>query len=148
MRQRAVVVECKGDIAVIETSRRSMCEGCEKSGGCGGHCSFSGIMASGGKMRAEADNTIGAKVGESVEVETGGCVILGYAALVFILPIIVCAVFYLIFNALINSAFGYIGALAGFVLTFVGIILFDKSRKNKKRDIKIVRRLIINKADD
>ncbi|MGN1408703.1 MAG: SoxR reducing system RseC family protein [Eubacteriales bacterium] len=140
MLQRAVVVEINGKDAVIETSRRSMCEGCRKHGGCGGHCEISGIVASNGKMRAEADNSIGAKVGDTVEVETESGAVLGYAALVFIFPIFVCAAFYALFERIFSSeTFGYIGAAAGFVLTFLGIMLFDKYKKKKEKDIKIVR---------
>lgn len=140
MLQRAVVVEINGKNAVVETSRRSMCEGCGKNGGCGGHCEITGIVASNGKMRAEADNSIGAKVGDRVEIETESGVVLGYAALVFIFPIFVCAVFYAFFERIFSSeAFGYVGAAAGFVLTFCGIALFDKHKKKGRKDIKIVK---------
>ena len=96
MRQRAVVVEVNGEYATVETSRRTMCDGCAKGGGCGGHCEITGLVASRGKMRAEVENKLGAKVGDTVEIESESGVILSYAALVFILPIAVCALFYYI----------------------------------------------------
>ena len=86
MRQRAVVVEVHGEYATVETSRRTMCDGCAKGGGCGGHCEITGLVASSGKMRAEVENKLGAKVGDTVEIESESGVILSYAALVFILP--------------------------------------------------------------
>ena len=88
MRQRAVVVEVHGEYATVETSRRTMCDGCAKGGGCGGHCEITGLVASRGKMRAEVENKLGAKVGDTVEIESESGVILSYAALVFILPIV------------------------------------------------------------
>ena len=36
MRQRARVKETDGEFATVEVTRSTMCDGCEKSGGCGG----------------------------------------------------------------------------------------------------------------
>ncbi len=144
MLQRATVVEVKDKYAVIEISRRSMCAGCEKNGseGCGGHCDISGIIASDNKTRAEAVNQIGAKVGDVVEADMAESDVLKYAAVVFILPIAVCAVFYMICRRILPAydAAAYIGAAAGFVMTFAGIAAFDrKRRKEHKVDIEIVK---------
>ncbi len=146
MKQRATVVEVKDKIAVIETTRKSMCEGCKKRGsGCSGHCDISGLVANNGKMRAEADNAIGAAVGDVVEIETEDKKVLSYAAIVFLLPIILTAACYQIMFTLFSSELaGYIGAAAGFVLTFVGLVIYDKIKsknKNAKKDMKIVNRL-------
>lgn len=139
MRQRAVVVEVNGNNAFVEASRRTMCEGCEKNGGCSGHCDITGLVASSGKMRAEVDNTLGAAVGDTVELESRDSVILSYAALVFVLPIAICMLFYLASYKIFDSEkIGVISAAAGFVLTFCGIAIFDRKRKNKAPDIKIV----------
>ena len=89
--------------------------------------------------RAEVENKLGAKVGDTVEIESESGVILSYAALVFILPIAVCALFYYITYSIFGTeSAGVIGAAAGFVLCFAGIAVFDRTRKNKKKDIKIV----------
>ncbi len=149
MLQRAKVVEVKDKYAVIEISRRSMCAGCEKSGDCGGHCDISGIIATDNKTRAEAENAVGAQVGDIVEADMAESDVLKYAALVFILPIVVCALMYLLSRRLfpaIESA-PYIGAAVGFVLTFVGIAIFDKKRRcQHKVDITIVK--ILNRKQD
>ena len=90
-------------------------------------------------MRAEVENKLGAKVGDTVEIESESGVILSYAALVFILPIAVCALFYYITYSIFGTeSAGVIGAAAGFVLCFAGIAVFDRTRKNKKKDNKIV----------
>ena len=44
MRQRARVKETNGSYATVEVTRSTMCDGCEKSGGCGGHCAITGIV--------------------------------------------------------------------------------------------------------
>ena len=140
MRQRAGVVKAEGKIAEIEVSRASMCDGCQKNGGCEHHCELSGLIAGSGKtMKTTAQNKIGAEPGDTVEVETDSTKVLGYAALVFMMPIFVCAVFYFIVDAVFAaSAPALIAAAAGFVLAFSGIYLFDRSRKKSLPDIAVV----------
>lgn len=142
MRQKAVVLETKGNIATIEVSRSTMCEGCEKNNGCDHHCDISGIMSTGGKMKAKAENNIGAKAGETVEVETESKKVLAYAALVFILPIIICALFYLAAQKITSSeSIAVAAAIVGFVLTFAVIAVVDRKIGKNTPDIKIVRRI-------
>ena len=101
MRCRATVLKTEGNIAEIEVRRATMCEGCEKSGGCGGHCDITGIVASGGKMTAKAYNKIGAAAGDTVEVETESSRVLAYAALVFLLPLVIGGIFFAAASALV-----------------------------------------------
>jgi len=145
MRQKAVVLEVNGREAVIEVSRATMCDGCEKHGGCEGHCEITGLVANGGKMKTRAENSFGAKVGDTVEVETESGRVLGYAALVFLLPILVCGAFYFVAERLVSEGlYAVLAAVGGFVLTFAGIALFDRSKKKKTPDIKIVN--IVNES--
>ena len=146
MRQRAVVIKTEGKLAEIEVSRSSMCDGCQKNGGCSHHCELSGLVANSGKMRTTAQNKIGAEPGDTVEVETESTKVLGYAALVFMMPIFVCAVFYFIADAVCSSeAPALIAAAAGFVLSFLGISVFDRSKKKSGPDIQIVE--IVKRAE-
>ncbi|MBQ3708503.1 MAG: SoxR reducing system RseC family protein [Clostridia bacterium] len=149
MRQRARVIEVHGKTATVSVSRRTMCEGCEKSGGCGGHCHLSGIIASENTVRAEALNPVGANPGEIVEVESDGTRVLGYAALVFLLPIGVCALFWLLGSRLFGEGLpGVIAAAVGFVLTFLGIAVFDRSLREKTPRITIVSRVTEREDED
>ena len=140
MRQRAVVIKTEGKFAEIEVSRASMCDGCQKNGGCEHHCELSGLIAGSGKtMKTTAQNRIGAAPGDIVEVETASARVLGYAALVFVMPILVCAAFYFLADALFrNETYALIAAAAGFVLSFFGISLVDHSKKKSAPDIVIV----------
>lgn len=148
MRQKAVVIETEGKIAEIEVSRASMCDGCQKNGGCEHHCELSGLIAGSGKqMKTTAQNRIGAKAGDTVEVETESTKVLGYAALVFLMPIFVCAVFYFLAEAVfVSETAGVIAAAAGFVLAFLGISFFDRRKKKSLPDIVIVD--IVRRPDD
>ena len=142
MRCRATVLKTEGNIAVIEVKRATMCEGCEKSSGCGGHCDITGIVANGGKMTAKAYNKIGAAAGDTVEVETESSRVLAYAALVFLLPLVIGGVFYAAASALFQSeGIALASAFAGFLLSFVIAALVDKKIAGKRPDITIVNRI-------
>ena len=139
MRQRATVIHTEGTLAEIEVKRATMCDGCEKNGNCGHPCELTGIVAGSGKMRTTAQNKIGAEQGDTVEVETESTKVLGYAAIVFLMPILVCAAFYFIANTLWqDEAPALIAAAAGFVLSFAGISVYDRTKKKSAPDIQIV----------
>lgn len=140
MRQRAVVKETNGKTATVEVSRSTMCDGCIKGKKCGGHCEITGLITVGdNKMTSRAVNRIGASVGDTVEVEAAESTVLGYAALVFILPIAVCALLYYIAERISGSTvYGIIGGIAGFILTFAGIAVFDRMTAKKAPQIEIV----------
>ena len=72
-------------------------------------------------------------------METDSTKVLGYAALVFMMPIIVCAVFYFIADAVFAAeAPALIAAAAGFVLSCAGIVFYDRSKKKSLPDIAVV----------
>ena len=143
MRQTARVVEITEKGTVIETRRAAMCENCERTSGkdgCQGHCELSFIIDGKGKYaRAYAVNKIGAAVGDRVEVETESKRVMGYAALVFIAPLVVCGLFYylgrLIFD---NTVAACVSAGVGFALTFAVIAVLDRVLAKKPPAITIV----------
>ena len=142
MRQKARVIESHGRTATVAVSRRTMCEGCEKNGSCGSHCDLTGIIARDPSMKTEARNPIGAEAGDLVEVETDSSRVLGYAALVFLVPIAVCALFYFLAVRWIGPGLpGVIGAAVGFLLTFAGIAVYDRSLRKRSPEIVIVARV-------
>lgn len=139
MRERAIVIETNGNLAEIEVTKASMCEDCEKNGGCSHHCEISGIVAGNRKMKTAAQNRIGAKPGDLVEVETESIKVLGYAALVFIMPIVVCALFYYLADMIAhNNVYSLSLAAVGFVLSFAVIAVIVRHKKGASPDIEIV----------
>ena len=139
MRQRARVKETDGAYATVEVTRSTMCDGCEKSGDCGGHCAITGIVGDSRPMTARALNPIGAKAGDLVEVESDERVVLGSAALVFLAPLAVCALFFFLGLRLFGSeAAGIASGAAGFVLAFAGIGLYDRKLRGRAPRIRIV----------
>ena len=91
MRVKAVVTEVSEKYSVVESERMSACEGCHKSAE---GCSVCSLMGSEKKISTKAINRIGAKVGDTVEIETESRRVMLYAAVVFMLPVLLCLAFY------------------------------------------------------
>ena len=131
MRQKAVVVAVRDSVATVEVLRSTMCEGCEKSKD-GGACACGALLGANRSMRADAENPVGASVGDTVEVETDSRTVLGSAALVFLLPVVLALVFYLIAGRFTSSeAIALLAAGAGFALSLVPVVIVDRNRRGK-----------------
>ena len=115
MQQIGIVRALEGDFAMVEVSRKSACEGCHAA--VDGECSA--CISFGNKsLSTRAENSIGAKVGDRVLLETSSKTVLLYAVSVFLFPLILGIVGYLIGN-LFTVTTAYIGAVLGFALAFV-----------------------------
>ena len=148
MRQRAKVVAAEGAVATVEVTRSSMCDGCEKSGGCGGHCAITGIVGDSRPMTAKAVNEIGAAEGDLVEVESDSGAVLSTAALVFLFPLAVCALFFFLGSRLFGGEGpGLIAGAAGFILSFILIGIIDRRQKQNMPRIRIVSKIAGRDAD-
>jgi|GEM_PF-731016 len=153
MIQRAVVVGLKNEnglnIAVVETSRKSACDGCvnkDCADGAGGNCKMSGLVESSSKkVTAAAENSIGAKVGDTVELETESKVVLRYAAIVFLFPIVAAFAFFYLANIIFTAeSVPYIAAFIGFTAAFVVIYFASEKKSKKKLDIRVIRVCDVN----
>ncbi len=136
MRVKAKVIRLEGKYAIVESERLSACEGCHKSAE---GCSVCSLMGGNRIITSKAKNTVGAKIGDVVEIETEAKTILFYALIVFVLPVITMLAFYFA-SALftVSEIYRYIFAFLGFVLTFIGLWLYSKFRVEKKCDSEIV----------
>lgn len=133
--ERIAIVKSVGDgFAVVEISRKSACAGCAEEK----NCSACRLALAETETTAVAENSIGAKVGDRVRVEADSGRVLRYAAVVFLLPILLGAAGFwlggLIFQA---DAAKYIASLIGFAAAFVIIRLTLERRAKKRYDLKI-----------
>ncbi len=140
------VVKIEGDIAVVEVMRTSACEGCHKSAE--GGCSVCTLMG-GDRNRAvqtRAGNPLSAEVGDRVKIESPAGRVLLWAGAVFILPLIMVAVGFGIAVAFTDEIlWRTAGAVAGFVLSFIGLRILSGILKNRTPDASITE--IIQKAN-
>lgn len=101
-------------MAEVEVVRRGACaHDCAKCGGCDGMANQTIIVT--------ARNTAGAAVGDRVTIEGESRKVLGYAALVYALPLLLFFVGYALASLLkMGGAISALGGAAGFV---VGVLL-------------------------
>ncbi|MCL2517456.1 MAG: SoxR reducing system RseC family protein [Oscillospiraceae bacterium] len=125
MKQTAIVESVSEDKAIIKVKRESACVSCKSSVIC--NTCYKTITA-------EAYNKAGANVGDTVEIETDSKIVIGYAALTFVVPV-VCGL--LLYNITLlmfeNDLIPYIFTFTGFILPFV--ILYFAINKRNKADI-------------
>ncbi len=136
MRVKATVKSVEGKLAIVESERLSACDGCHKHAE---GCSVCSLMGGNRIITSRAENTVGASVGDVVEIETETRTVLFYAMIVFILPLVIMLSIYALMGYFdLSEPIRYGGALAGFALTFLGIWLYSRFRVSKKYDVEIV----------
>lgn len=137
MKTKATVIATDGEYATVETERTSACEGCHKSDD-GKGCSVCSLMGSQRKISTRAINRIGAQVGDTVSIEARTDRVMGYAALVFLLPLVLALVGYGIASLFTASTvWRAVGAGAGLAITFMGLFFYSRALQTKKCEIEI-----------
>lgn len=136
MQTKATVVAVDGKYATVESERMSACEGCHKSEN--GGCTVCSLMGADRKITARAFNPLGAVVGDQVVIESSTERILLYAALVFLVPLISGLIFWGVSALITNNILWQIcSGCVGFVISFVGVFFYSRSKKDSDCDIQI-----------
>ncbi len=136
MRTEAQVTSVTGEIAIVETMRMSACEGCHKAED--GGCSVCSLVGGSRKLSAKAYNRIGARVGDRVVIESATGRMLWYAALVFLVPLLVpfaCWGIALLFGA--DETAQLWSAVGGFLASLAGIFVYSRTVQSKRCDVEI-----------
>ena len=137
MKTFATVISVTEKYALVEADRVSACEGCHKATEEDG-CSVCTLMGGSRKFSAKAENTLGAKVGDRVVIESSTRRLLAYAALVFLLPLFGAATVYGVLSRInVGSSLCLLGAFAGFAGTFFGVFAYSEIVRKKHYDVKI-----------
>ena len=121
MEEEGRVIKVEGNFAQVEIEKKSTCRAC-------GLCSMRGKNT----MIAEAENTIGAKVGERVRIEIPSSVILKGAFLFFYIPLMALISGILLEIKVTNLPTGGLTlGLSLFILSFVFSWLYNRKTKAK-----------------
>ena len=143
MTKNAIVVETAPDYAVVEVTRESACAGCYNSEGCT-VCKLG--LTDRAEMRSKAANPVGARVGDTVQIETDSATILHYSAAVFLLPLALGAAGYIVgYVADLDMMIRYLISLIGFAAAFVILKIFLEKRAANRLDVRITQ-IISRKA--
>lgn len=125
MKQKAIVVKADGGNAVVAVLREEACS----------HCAGRHICGTAGKLKITVKNPVGAKEGDTVEIENASDKVLGYAALVFLAPVLLAVTMYLLFSR-INRVTAVVMTVCGFVLPYIAAFILD--RKNRKSRMPVI----------
>ncbi len=122
MTERGVVSKVKGGKATVQFERHSACD----------KCHMCAVTKDTMKVEVTLDNTLGANVGDFVEVEMGERYVLTAAAIVYVIPLVLIGVG-IGLGTLINELAQVLMGLGGLVVGFVIAILLDKLVIRKKK---------------
>lgn len=130
IREFGEIIETRGDKAIIRIHRSESCEDCSSKGTC--------PLSATKNWEVEVENTLSAAVGERVELELGSGAYLASGFIVFILPIILMVIFYLIANYIVKSSysplFSFVGLLAGMMVAF----LFNRGKGARRFEFRMI----------
>lgn len=122
MKTNAVVEKVEEAFVTVSTIRKGACgDNCAMCGGCNGE-----------KVLTKAYAQVQVEVGDTVILESDGKSVLFAMTSLFLFPIIIPLVFYLIFSN-INSVLTYIFVPASIVLTVVYIVWLSRSSSFNQR---------------
>lgn len=106
MREKAVVVSNRGKEARVEILRSSACD----------HCQGCEVGRNKKTIKVWADNSIGAKVGQTVEIELEAATMLTATFIAYVIPLL---------SFILGMSLGYKGAIAMAIAGFEVFALFS-----------------------
>lgn len=115
MKHKAIVIKNEDDKAFVSVLREEACA----------HCAGRVVCGTAKRLTVTAKNEIGAKEGDTVVIERPDERVLGYAALVFLAPVALSVIFYLVFS-LVNMLTAGVMAAVGFIAPLVVSAIVDK----------------------
>lgn len=122
MTERGVVAKVKGKRATVRFDRRSACDSCH----------MCAVTKDGMKVEVVVENTLGANVGDFVEVEMGEKFVLTAAAIVYVIPLVLTGAG-IGFGTLISELAQILMAFGGLIIGFVIAFLLDRFVIRKKK---------------
>ena len=136
MTQKGKVVSVFDGKAVVSVIRTSACEGCKQKNLCiGGADSCSG----GKSVEAVAINSINAKEGDEVVIQSSSKKVLAMTFAIFVLPIIIAFCAYVVAGKFLSVALTYAVSACAFVLPLVVLCYLLNRSVKKNPGIEIVK---------
>ena len=133
----ATVISVSGEFAVVESHRKAACDGCHKNAE--GGCSICTLAGGDATVRLKVKNKSGARVGDRVVVSTESRRVLGYAWLVFLMPIVLAGVCYSVgFKIWQDEMAAVLASIGGMVISFAGVGIYSRLSVSKRCDAEIV----------
>ena len=139
METKATVISTEGEFALVESKRRSACDGCHKQKE-GSSCAMCTLMGDKAEFRTRARNPIGAKAGDQVMVKSPSGRVLAYGALVFLMPLLLGVLFYFLCSLVTASEpIRLCSALLAFGGAYVFLWLYSRFVISRRCDVTVTR---------
>lgn len=138
MTAKCTVISVDGNMATVRAERKSACAECHAQGKA---CAACDIFLGDDKFECKAYNRINAKVGDEVIVQASSGYVIASAALLFILPLAIAAICYVIALCLKLNEYAPLFAIGGVVVSYAVIFITERSAK-KKHDRMIITELV------
>jgi len=139
METKATVIATEGKYAIVETKRKSACDGCHKQKE-GSSCAMCTLMGDKAELRTRANNPIGARVGDEVMIESPSARVLAYGALVFLMPLLLGLLVYFLCTLVSSSEpFRLCGAILAFGGAYVFLWLYSRRVIARRCDVTVTR---------
>lgn len=119
MKTKGTVIETKGNKAYVRAERTSACgncEGCTSKGSCHTELMLSETQRT---YELEVDNTANAAVGDIVEVNSSGNVVLVFAVIIFLLPIVAAVAGFIVSGVYFDGIYPILISIASFLTVFL-----------------------------
>lgn len=124
MLSEGIVIKKDGEFITVSVKRKTACDTC-RAGCKGGHCDK--VQ----DVETVVKNTLQAEIGDKVRLYTDTSTVMVFAMTVFMLPIVIAAIAYVIPYLLgAGITISAITATLGFVLSYVLIWLMHRNRKS------------------
>jgi sigma-E factor negative regulatory protein RseC len=120
MRETGIVISADGELVKVQMSRGERCEGCNAC-----HTIGSNLM------EVEAQNELGAKVGDVVEIYVEPAQLLSHSFILFIFPILMMIAGYFVVSYIgkgrgaSGEGYGILGAFSFLLLSLLVVKLYD-----------------------
>ena len=126
MTQKVTVLSVSGTMAKVIHNRPTACHGdCDN---CAGGC---GAMAAKERIIVEAENLIGARPGDTVNIEGQTGKVALAIGLVYVLPLVLFFLGYFLTASLASVALRYLVAAVGFFSGILIAVLYDRHMKKQ-----------------
>lgn len=132
MRETGVIISEKQNQVTVQIIRGDKCKGCNL-------CDATGPN----QMQLVANNSFGAKIGDTVEVEVPPGKVLGYSFILFIIPIIMMIAGYFVGTSFSSGSegVGIIGSLTGLALSFLIIKFLDSQLGSSDQSAQVINKI-------
>lgn len=142
MEEHGVVIEEKGRTVLIRAEQKSTCESCVSKSSC--------QVLGDSEMLIEAENPVGARVGDRVVFSAGAASIMKAGVLLYLVPVL-CFIFGVVLGQMLSADFfpdrnpdlvsGLFGAFF-LAVAFVGLKLYNRLIEKGKAHLPTIHRVV------